>query len=136
MTEPSPTNTKPPANSGFDLNQPTMIALLYLGGFATGGSSGLVGVVLAHMWAENNEYEWANSHFTYLIRTFWFGLLGYMVSGVFFFVLIGAFEGSAMFLVAAFLYPVVAVWFGVRSVICLLKAQKREPMPDPKTLWI
>ncbi len=125
MTEPSPTNTKPPANSGFDLNQPTVIALLYLGGFATGGSSGLVGVVLAHMWAENNEDEWANSHFTYLIRTFWFGLLGYMVSGVLVFVYIGI-----------LLLPLVAVWVGVRSVVCLLKAQKREPMPDPKTLWI
>ena len=135
MTEPSPTNTKPPANSGFDLNQPTVIALLYLAGFATGISS-LIGIVLAHIWAGDNQDEWANSHFAYLIRTFWFSLLGFIVSGVFFFVSIGGYKGSAMFLVAAFLYPVVAVWFGVRSVICLLKAQKREPMPDPKTLWI
>ena len=58
MTEPSPTNTKPPANSGFDLNQPTVIALLYLGGFATGISS-LIGIVLAHMWADDNQEEWA-----------------------------------------------------------------------------
>ena len=135
MTESSFTNTKPPANSGFDLNQPTVIALLYLAGFATGISS-LIGIVLAHMWAGDNQDEWANSHFAYLIRTFWFGLLGFIVSGVLVFVSIGGFKGSAMFLVAAFLYPVVAVWFGVRSVICLLKAQKREPMPDPKTLWI
>ncbi|MEO0908525.1 MAG: hypothetical protein AAFY07_13470 [Pseudomonadota bacterium] len=124
MTEPSPTNTKPPANSGFDLNQPTVIALLYLGGFATGISS-LIGIVLAHMWAGDNQEEWANSHFAYLIRTFWFGLLGFIVSGVLTFVLIGI-----------LLFPMVAVWVGVRSVICLLKAQKREPMPDPKTLWI
>ncbi len=124
MTEPSPTNTKPPANSGFDLNQPTVIALLYLGGFATGISS-LIGIVLAHMWAGDNQEEWANSHFAYLIRTFWFGLLGFIVSGVLTFVLIGI-----------LLFPIVAVWVGVRSVICLLKAQKREPMPDPKTLWI
>ena len=132
MTEPSPTNTKPPANSGFDLNQPTVIALLYLAGFATGilagfatGISSLIGIVLAHIWAGDNQEEWANSHFTYLIRTFWFGLLGFIVSGVLTFVLIGI-----------LLFPMVAVWVGVRSVICLLKAQKREPMPDPKTLWI
>ena len=124
MTEPSPTNTKPPANSGFDLNQPTVIALLYLGGFATGISS-LIGIVLAHIWAGDNQEEWANSHFTYLIRTFWFGLLGFIVSGVLTFVLIGI-----------LLFPMVAVWVGVRSVVCLLKAQKREAMPDPKTLWI
>jgi len=124
MTKPSPTNTKPPANSGFDLNQPTMISLLYLGGFATGISS-LVGIVLAHMWAGDNQEEWANSHFTYLIRTFWFGLLGFIVSGVLTFVLIGI-----------LLFPMVAIWVGVRSVVCMLKAQKREPMPDPETLWI
>ena len=124
MTEPSPTNTKPPANSGFDLNQPTVISLLYLGGFATGISS-LVGIVLAHMWAGDNQEEWANSHFTYLIRTFWFGLLGFIVSGVLTIVLIGI-----------LLLPMVAVWVGVRSVVSLLKAQKREPMPDPETLWI
>ena len=124
MTEPSPTNTKPPANSGFDLNQPTVIALLYLASFATGISS-LIGIVLAHMWAGDNQDEWANSHFAYLIRTFWFGLLGFIVSGVLTFVLIGI-----------LLFPMVAVWVGVRSVVCLLKAQKREPMPDPKTLWI
>ena len=124
MTESSFTNTKPPANSGFDLNQPTVIALLYLAGFATGISS-LIGIVLAHMWAGDNQDEWANSHFAYLIRTFWFGLLGFIVSGVLTFVLIGV-----------LLFPMVAVWVGVRSVVCLLKAQKREPMPDPKTLWI
>ena len=124
MTEPSPTNTKPPANSGFDLNQPTVISLLYLGGFATGISS-LVGIVLAHMWAGDNQEEWANSHFTYLIRTFWFGLLGFFVSAVLTIVLIGI-----------LLLPMVAVWVGVRSVVSLLKAQKREPMPDPETLWI
>ena len=27
-----------------------------------------------------------------------------------------------------------AVWVGVRSVLSLVKAQKREPMPEPQTL--
>ena len=34
------------------------------------------------------------------------------------------------------MFPLIAVWFGVRSVMSLVKAQRREPMPDPETLWV
>lgn len=124
MTEPSTTGSNPPpANSGgFDLNQPTIISLLFLGSYVT-GFSGLVGIVLAHVWQGDNKADWASSHFSYLIRTFWFGFLGFFVAGLLSIVLIG-------FL----LIPVVAIWVGVRSVMSLIKAQKQEPMPDPQTL--
>ena len=95
QTEPQPatrqtdTATPPPAtapqgqqqvtNSGFDFNQPTIISLLFLGSYFT-GFSGLVGIVLAHVWQGDNSEEWAASHFTYLIRTFWIGFAGFMVS--------------------------------------------------------
>lgn len=113
----------PPANGGFDLNNPTIISLLFLGSFVT-GLTGLVGIVLAYIWRDDQE-AWAASHFTYLIRTFWIGLLASIVSAILVFVLIGI---PMMF--------AVAVWFGVRSVMSIVKAQKREPMPDPETLWI
>lgn len=113
----------PPANGGFDLNNPTIISLLFLGSFVT-GLTGLVGIVLAYVWRDDQE-AWAASHFTYLIRTFWIGLLASIVSAILVFVLIGI---PMMF--------AVAVWFGVRSVMSIVKAQKREPMPDPETLWI
>ncbi|QFT76651.1 hypothetical protein [Erythrobacter sp. THAF29] len=115
MTEQAP-------SSGFDFNQPTIISLLYLGSFLT-GVSGLVGIVLAHVWQGENKEEWAASHFTYLIRTFWIGLVASIISIVLILVAIG-------FL----LIPLVTIWFGVRSVLSLVKAQKREPMPDPDTL--
>jgi uncharacterized membrane protein len=111
-----------PNTSGFDFNQPTIISLLFLGSFFT-GISGLIGIVLAHVWSGENSESWADSHFTYLIRTFWIGFVASIVSGVLIFVLIGL-----------LLLPAVAIWFLVRSVICLTKAQKREPMPDPQTL--
>ena len=116
MTEP----TTP--NSGFDLNQPTIISLLYLGSFIT-GVSGLVGIVLAHVWQGENRDNWAASHFTYLIRTFWIGFLASVIAGALMLVIIGV-----------FLFPLIAIWVGVRSVLSLLKAQKQEPMPDPQTL--
>ena len=123
MTEesnkPATTNSGPPANNGFDFNQPTIISLLYLGSFVT-GFSGLVGIVLAHVWQGDNKEDWAASHFTYLVRTFWIGLIASVILAV---TIIG--------LVVIWL-PF--IWVGVRSVMSLIKAQKQEAMPDPNTL--
>lgn len=110
-----------PSPNGFDFNQPTIISLLYLGSFIT-GLSGLVGIVLAHVWQGENRESWADSHFTYLVRTFWFGFVGAIIASVLSIVLIGL-----------LLFPLLAIWVGVRSVMSLLKAQKQEPMPDPQT---
>jgi uncharacterized membrane protein len=123
MTEPAKTGNRDVGpNSGFDFNQPTIISLCFLASFIT-GITGLVGIVLAHVWAGDNNESWAASHFTYLIRTFWFGFLGFVVAGVLSVVVIGL-----------LLMPLIAVWVGVRSVLSLIKAQKKEPMPDPQTL--
>ena len=111
--------TQPTTSSSFDLNQPTIIALCYLGSFVT-GLSGLVGIVLAHVWQGDNGEEWAASHFTYLIRTFWIGLA---VSVLLTITIIGMLA-----------LPLPMIWVAVRSVMSFIKAQKREPMPDPKTL--
>ncbi|MEL7188693.1 MAG: hypothetical protein AAGK17_04000 [Pseudomonadota bacterium] len=119
MNEPS---TNSGTNSGFDFNQPTIISLLYLGGFVT-GISALVGVVLAHVWQGESEDDWAASHFTYLITTFWVSLAGFVIAGVLSIVVIGV-----------LIFPLVAIWVGVRSVMSLIKAQRQEPMPEPKTL--
>lgn len=124
MTEPTTTNTNREVgpSGGFDFNQPTIISLCYLASFVT-GITGLVGIVLAHVWSGESKGDWTASHFSYLIRTFWFGFLGFIIAGVLSVVLIG-------FL----LMPLIAVWVGVRSVMSLIKAQKQEPMPDPQTL--
>lgn len=115
-------NTQPEPSNGFDFNQPTIISLLYLASFVV-GITGLVGIVLAHVWQGEAKQPWEASHFQYLIRTFWFGLVGFIVSGILTVVLIGF-----LMMVA------VAVWVGIRSVMSLIKAQKQEPMPDPQTL--
>ena len=119
LTTPPPSG--PPAQGGFDTNHPTIISLCYLASFVT-GITGIVGIILAYVWRDSAE-EWERSHYTYLIRTFWIGLVGSVISFVLMIVLIGFLTGLA-----------VAVWVAVRSVMSLLKAQKREPMPDPETL--
>lgn len=112
MNQPVPSN-------GFDLNRPTIVALLYLASFVV-GITGIVGVVLAFIWRGERPGDWTESHYTYLINTFWIGLAGGIVGGILTIVLIG-------FL----LLGAVAIWVIVRSVKSLLAAQQRAPMPDP-----
>ena len=59
----------PPA-SGFDFNQPTIISLLYLASFILGVTV-IVGVVLAYVWKGEAHAGWEESHYQYLINTFW-----------------------------------------------------------------
>lgn len=122
-TTPEPHRNQPPTTgSGFDANKPTIVSLLFLASFVT-GITGLVGIVLAHVWSGEDHEPWMSSHYTYLIRTFWIGFLASLGAFVLSFVLIGM-----------LLFPVIAVWVGVRSVLSLIKAQKQEPMPNPETL--
>ena len=110
------------AASGFDFNNPTIVSLLYLSSFFLGITS-IVGVVLAYVWKGEDREEWEQSHYQYLINTFWIGLVGGFISVIFMIVLIG-------FLMLA----AVAVLIVVRCVLSLINAQKREPMPNPGTL--
>lgn len=114
----------PPAStSGFDFNHPTIISLLYISS-AVLGITAIVGVVLAYVWKGEAHAEWETSHYEYLIRTFWIGLIGAVVSIMLMIVLIG-------FL----LMVAVGVLVVVRCVLSLINAQKQQPMPNPGT-WL
>ena len=116
--------TAPPATAGgFDLNQPTIISLLYLASFVTGVTA-IVGVVLAYVWKDQAKAEWEVSHYRYLARTFWIGLIGSVVGFVLLIVLIGL-----------FILLATAVLVIVRSVMSLVNAQKHAPMPNPDS-WL
>lgn len=118
-----PQATPPAATGGFDFNQPTIISLCYLASFIT-GITGLVGVVLAYVWKGEPKADWEVSHYQYLIRTFWIGLIGSIIGFVLLLVLIGIFVLLA-----------VAALVGVRSVLSLINAQKHAPMPNPDS-WL
>lgn len=108
-------------SGGFDLNRPTIISLLYLSSFIL-GITGIIGLVLAFVWKGEARGSWEESHFTYLINTFWIGLIGSIVGFLLMIVLIGF-----LILIA------VAVLVVVRCVMSLINAQKHLPMPDPNT---
>ncbi len=111
------------ASNDFDMNRPTVIALLYLGSFLA-GISAIIGIVLAYSWRREQHEAWQDSHFRYLIRTFWIGLAWVAVGIVLALVAVG-------FLIIA----LVPIWFAVRAIRALLAAQRHEPIPDPDT-WL
>ena len=124
LTPDSPVPPAPQSQSaGFDFNRPTIISLLYLSSFVLGITI-IVGVVLAYVWKGEPHADWESSHYDYLIRTFWIGLIGSVISFILMLVLIG-------FL----LWIAVAVLVIVRCVLSLINAQKQAPMPNPET-WL
>lgn len=120
MTETTP--PAPGADIGFDFNRPTIIALLYLASFLT-GITGLVGLILAYVWKSEPGDEWARSHYSFHIRSFWYGLIGALICTILMLVLIG-FIG----------FVALSVWLVVRTVLALLKAQRKEAIANPETL--
>lgn len=120
-----PPSSQPPAgaSSGFGFNRPTIISLLYLSSCVL-GITALVGVVLAYVWRGEPHADWEDSHYRYLIRTFWIALIGSAVSLLLLILLIGI-----------LLWIAVAVLVVVRCVLSLINAQKQAPMPNPET-WL
>lgn len=119
MPNPSPT----PASGGFDLNKATIISLLYISSFLV-GITGLVGFILALVWKDEVAGTWEESHLQFHVMTFIIGLIVGFIGFILSFILIGI-----------PLLLALAVWILVRSVLALLKAQKQEPIADPKT-WL
>ena len=64
------------------------------------------------------------THYTWVIRTFWIGLLYSVVSLV-----------LALLLVGFLLMLATAVWFVVRCVIGLMVASRDEPIRNPES-WL
>ncbi len=100
-----------------------LIYVLYLAGFFVAVTM-LVGLVMAYL-NRGKAGGWVDTHYTWLIRTFWIGILGALVSAVLSLILIGILLGFA-----------VAVWVVVRCVVGLQAASRSEPIRDPQSWWI
>ena len=116
----------PPGNMGGWLqpgaNNVKLVYILYLVGFVVGISS-IVGIVFAYVNRDQSE-DWIETHYTYLIRTFWIGLLYFLISGL-----------LAMLIIGFFLIFAAAVWVIVRCIIGLQKASKGEAIANPYSWW-
>ena len=112
--------------SAFEFNQPTVVALLYLASVVTGLPM-LIGVVLAYVWKGEPAADWENSHYRFHIRSFWIGIALGILAAVPTILTLG---------IAGFvLYPLLLLWFVVRTVKALLAAQQHEPIAAVET-WV
>jgi len=100
-----------------------VIYILYLTSLVI-GVTGIVGIVLAYL-NRGKAGGFVESHYTFLIRTFWIGLLYALISVV------------LMMLVIGFLLIfAVAVWFIVRCILGLQALQRGEPVKNPQSWFL
>lgn len=82
-----------------------------------------LGIIIAYIF-ENDAKSFLKSHYSYLIRSFWIGLLYFSISSLLIFLVIGL-----------LLLPLCVIWWFIRLVKGLKALMRNEPIPNPKT-WI
>ncbi|WP_293677349.1 hypothetical protein [uncultured Phenylobacterium sp.] len=116
-----------------DKTMPIVCYALYLAGFATAGLTAIVGVIIAHAQQMTAGPD-MRTHYTFLIRTFWIGLVWCLLASLLLvvgiplsFILIGI----PLLILAKLMYGVAAIWFGVRCILGLITLSRGEPYPRP-----
>ena len=84
-----------------------------------------IGLVMAYINRGQVAGSWAESHYTYQIRTFWIGLLYALISALLMLVLIG------FLLIFA-----VLIWSFARCIRGLQWAGAGQPVPKPETWFV
>lgn len=105
-----------------DLNMVKICYGLYLGSLLFFLTS-LVGLVLAYMKRPTAE-KWLETHYTYLIRTFWISLL-YLFIGC----------ATAIFIIGFVIIIATCIFWIARLLIGANYIYKNEPIPNPET-WL
>ena len=114
----------PPPTSPPLADERQMALIVYILYLVPAGVTHIVGLILAYV-ARDSAPPWLQSHYTYLIRTFWMGLLYFIIAIVLCALLIGF-----------ALLPLVFVWFVVRCAVGLMRLFRNEPIARPETWTI
>lgn len=135
MTEPTPDNatnaaptppSPPPAKPivGPDLARNLDMLLVtyvaFLLGLITAGFGAIVGVVIAYLKRPEVAGTWRESHYTWLIRTFWIGLLFSAIGGI-----------TALFFIGFLVFIATFVWFIIRLVKGWMAYSNEEAIQNP-----
>ncbi len=120
------------ASATDDKTMPAVCYALYLLAFAT-GITAIIGLVIAYA-QQGVASATMRTHYTFLIRTFWLGLLLMVASGVVFG--IGAILsiiliGIPIMALGGLMGAGAAVWYGVRCIVGLVYLSRGEPYPRP-----
>lgn len=113
----------PAARPGDEFGTAKLVYILYFIGFVI-GITAIAGVIVAYL-KRGEATPAAASHLTYLIRTFWIGLLFSVVGIV-----------TALILIGWLIMLATLVWLLIRLVKGFMLAMDGKPVPDPETwLW-
>ncbi len=99
-----------------------VVYILYLAGFFTGFTA-LAGVIIAHMQIGRSDPA-SDTHFQFQIRTFWIGLLYFVIGAI-----------SAVVVVGLLILLWWFIWTLIRCIKGLLAVNSREPIANPKS-WL
>lgn len=83
----------------------------------------LIGLIVAYV-ARRESPDWLASHYSFLIRTFWYGLVLMVVGGLTFILGVGM-----------FILGLMPIWYVVRIVRGAMLMENQQPVPDPKS-WL
>jgi uncharacterized membrane protein len=124
-----------------DRTMPAICYALYLLAFAT-GITAIIGLIIAYV-QRSTAGPVMQSHYTFLIRTFWIGLVLAVVGGVVGGILmaIGAvltviLIGFPIMALAGLVWTVAAVWFGLRCIVGLVHLSRGEAYPRPYAVLV
>ena len=140
--------------TGVTLYRPIIVAVMYLLNLMFGFTV-LVGLILAYVWRNDEATtEWEETHFTYLIRTFWIGFwvvillaVGIIAAAIALSMNIPLADHAGLHgsdsepLIVGLVFGgvliggLLSLWYIVRSILSLANAANRRPMPNPKT-WL
>jgi uncharacterized membrane protein len=116
-----------------DRTMPMVVYGLYFGGYFTGGLTAIAGLIVA-LSQRATAGPIAQSHYTFLIRTFWIGLvwtiawaLVFAIAIPFSFILIGV----PFLLLAKLMLAVGAVWYAVRLIVGIVHLSSDRAYPRP-----
>ena len=113
----------PAVRPGDEFGTAKLVYILYFIGFVI-GITVIAGVIVAYL-KRGEATPAAASHLTYLIRTFWIGLLFSVVGIV-----------TALILIGWLIMLATLVWLLIRLVKGFMLAMDGKPVPDPETwLW-
>jgi uncharacterized membrane protein len=119
-----------------DRTMPAVVYGLYGLGFVTAGLTAIAGAVIAHA-NQGAAGPVAQSHYTFLIRTFWLGL-AWMIAWAAVFVVAIPFSfiliGIPFLILAKIALCAGAVWYGVRLIVGAVHLSSDRPYPHPWTV--
>jgi uncharacterized membrane protein len=116
-------------------NRPFIICALYFGTYFTGFSC-VAGAVLAHLFKGGQAEEWEESHYVYLIRTFWILFTTALIALTGGIALAAIAESIWVAVLFGLLFFTVLIFGTARTAYSMINAVRHQPMPRPRTFLI